>query len=94
MSKKIIAVNAGPRKGWNTDTLIMEAAKGKTDWPWTMFDPESKKLRHETVFPQHQKQVILPVWLAIPVIGLLTFLCCAVTTKLISLIPGSKYIIG
>ncbi len=77
MSKKIIAVNAGPRKGWNTDTLIMEAAKGaesagaevqKFDlfrlekytgciWPWTMFDPESKKLRHETVFPQHQKQV-------------------------------------
>ena len=22
MGKKIIAVNAGPRKGWNTDTLI------------------------------------------------------------------------
>ena len=28
MSKKIIAVNAGPRKGWNTDTLITEATKG------------------------------------------------------------------
>ena len=28
MGKKIIAVNAGPRKGWNTDTLIIEAAKG------------------------------------------------------------------
>ncbi len=28
MSKKIIAVNAGPRKGWNTDTLIIEAVKG------------------------------------------------------------------
>ena len=28
MSKKIIAVNAGPRKGWNTDTLVAEAAKG------------------------------------------------------------------
>ncbi len=25
---------------------------GKTDWPWTMFDPEEKQLRHETVFPQ------------------------------------------
>ena len=25
---KIIAVNAGPRKGWNTDTLINEAIKG------------------------------------------------------------------
>ena len=28
MSKKIIAVNAGPRKGYNTDTLINEAIKG------------------------------------------------------------------
>ena len=28
MTKKIIAVNAGPRKGWNTDTLINEAIKG------------------------------------------------------------------
>ena len=144
MSKKIIAVNAGPRKGWNTDTLIAEASRGaesvgaaverfdlfrlerytgciscfgckkerfkghcicrdgltpvllimtsnapdtmylellrgyqqtlsrfvgptqllvsgntlqlkdyaKTDWPWTMFDPEAKKERRETVFPQ------------------------------------------
>ena len=26
--RKIIAVNAGPRKGWNTDTLITEASKG------------------------------------------------------------------
>ena len=25
---KVIVVNAGPRKGWNTDTLITEAAKG------------------------------------------------------------------
>ena len=28
MAKKIIAVNAGPRKGWNTDTLINQAIKG------------------------------------------------------------------
>lgn len=28
MGKNIIAVNAGPRKGWNTDTLITEASKG------------------------------------------------------------------
>ena len=28
MNKKIIIVNAGPRKGWNTDTLLTEAAKG------------------------------------------------------------------
>lgn len=28
MGKKIVVVNAGPRKGFNTDTLISEAAKG------------------------------------------------------------------
>ena len=28
MGKRIIAVNAGPRKGWNTETLITEASKG------------------------------------------------------------------
>ena len=28
MRKKIVVVNAGPRRGWNTDTLITEAAKG------------------------------------------------------------------
>ena len=28
MGKKIVIVNAGPRKGWNTDTLLAEAAKG------------------------------------------------------------------
>ncbi len=28
MEKRIVVVNAGPRSGWNTDTLISEAAKG------------------------------------------------------------------
>lgn len=28
MSKKIVAVNAGPRKGWNTDTLVEKAMEG------------------------------------------------------------------
>ena len=28
MSKKIVAVNAGPRMGWNTETLISEASMG------------------------------------------------------------------
>ena len=33
------------------DTLQLKDY-GKTDWPWTMFDPEAKKVRHETVFPE------------------------------------------
>lgn len=36
----------------------------------------------------------VPVGLAIPLIALGTYMCCAVTTKLISLIPGSKWVIG
>ncbi|MBQ9663049.1 MAG: flavodoxin family protein [Oscillospiraceae bacterium] len=28
MEKRIVAVNASPRKGWNTDTLVTEAARG------------------------------------------------------------------
>ena len=37
---------------------------------------------------------LLPVWLAIPVIAVLTFLCSAVTTWLLSKIPGSKWVVG
>lgn len=37
---------------------------------------------------------IVPVWLAIPLIAILIFLCCAVTTKVLSYLPGSKYVIG
>ena len=33
------------------DTLQLKDY-GKTDWPWTMFDPEAKRQRHDTVFPQ------------------------------------------
>ena len=29
---------------------------GKTDWPWTMFDPEAKLTRHETVFPEEMRK--------------------------------------
>ena len=36
----------------------------------------------------------LPVALCIPAIALLTYLCCIVTTKLLSYLPGSKYLVG
>ena len=38
------------------DTLQLKDY-GKTDWPWTMFDPEAKKQRHNTVFPKEREQV-------------------------------------
>ncbi len=37
------------------DTLQLKDYS-KTGWPWSMFDPEAKKLRHETVFPQECKK--------------------------------------
>ncbi|MBR5481565.1 MAG: acyltransferase [Bacteroidaceae bacterium] len=37
---------------------------------------------------------VLPTVAAIPAITVCTFICCAITSKIISLIPGSKYIIG
>ena len=37
------------------DTLQLKDYS-KTDWPWTMFNPEAKQLRHETVFPEHCKR--------------------------------------
>ena len=37
------------------DTLQLKDY-GKTDWPWSMFDPEKKKARHESVFPEECKK--------------------------------------
>ena len=37
------------------DTLQLKDYS-KTDWPWTMFNPEAKQLRHDTVFPEHCKR--------------------------------------
>lgn len=37
---------------------------------------------------------LLPVWLAIPVIAVATFICCAITAKLLSYIPGSRWFAG
>ena len=33
MGKTIVAFNAGPRKGWNTDTILSEAAVGRRFCP-------------------------------------------------------------
>ncbi len=37
------------------DTLQV-ADYGKLDWEWTMFDPDKKKERRETVFPGELKK--------------------------------------
>lgn len=37
------------------DTLQLDDY-GATDWPWTMFDPQAKKARRETVFPLERQK--------------------------------------
>lgn len=41
-----------------------------------------------------QANPLIPVYLAIPCIAILSYLCCVITAKLISLLPGSKWLIG
>ena len=36
----------------------------------------------------------VPVGIAIPLIAVLTYICCLITTKLLSFIPGSKWFVG
>ncbi|MCQ2149663.1 MAG: acyltransferase [Bacteroidales bacterium] len=42
----------------------------------------------------NQAEPLIPVWAAIPLIAILTYLCSAATTFLLSKLPGSKWIIG
>jgi len=37
------------------DTLQLKDYS-KTDWQWTMFDPEAKQKRHDEVFPEEVKK--------------------------------------
>lgn len=47
----------GPTKIFvSGDTLQLEDYS-KLDWEWSLFDPEEKKRRHETVFPQECAKV-------------------------------------
>ena len=37
------------------DTLQLKDYS-RTDWPWSLFDPEAKHKRHDTVFPEEMKK--------------------------------------
>ena len=42
----------GPTKVLISGDTLQLKDYSKTDWPWTLFDPEAKQRRHDTVFPQ------------------------------------------
>ena len=43
----------GPAETFISGNTLQIRDYGKTDWPWTMFDPAAKQARHDTVFPEH-----------------------------------------
>ena len=46
----------GPTKVFVSGDTLQLKDYSKTDWPWSLFHPEEKKLRHETVFPEEMKK--------------------------------------
>ena len=42
----------GPTEIFVSGNTLQLKDYSKTDWPWTMFDPQAKQKRHDEVFPQ------------------------------------------
>lgn len=47
----------GPCKCFISGNTLQLNDYSKTDWPWSMFDPEDKKIRHEKIFPEECKAI-------------------------------------
>ncbi|MBE6989179.1 MAG: flavodoxin family protein [Ruminococcaceae bacterium] len=47
----------GPTRIFVSGNTLQLRDYSKTDWEWSLFDPEAKKARHETVFPQERQKV-------------------------------------
>ncbi len=50
--QRALSMFVGPTEVFVSGNTLQLKDYGKTDWPWTMFDPEDKQRRHETVFPE------------------------------------------
>lgn len=46
----------GPTEVFVSGNTLQLKDYGKTDWEWTMFDPEAKMKRHENVFPKERQK--------------------------------------
>ena len=55
--QQVLSAFVGPTEFFVSGETLQLKDYGKTDWPWTLFDPEARKLRHETVFPQECRAV-------------------------------------
>ena len=49
--QRTLSVFVGPTRTLVSGNTLQLKDYSKTDWPWSMFDPEDKQKRHEEVFP-------------------------------------------
>ena len=54
--RQTLSCFVGPARVLVSGNTLQLKDYGKTDWEWTLFDPEDKRIRHETVFPQECKK--------------------------------------
>ena len=54
--KQVLSTFVGPTEVLISGETLQLKDYGATDWPWTLFDAEARKARHETVFPEECKR--------------------------------------
>lgn len=54
--QQVLSTFVGPTEVLVSGETLQLKDYSKTDWPWTLFDPEARKERHETVFPEECKK--------------------------------------
>ncbi len=50
--QQVLSTFVGPTEILVSGETLQLKDYSRTDWPWTLFDPEAKQKRHETVFPK------------------------------------------
>ena len=54
--QQVLSRFVGPTEIFVSGNTLQLKDYSKTDWPWSLFDPEAKKTHHETVFPRNRQQ--------------------------------------
>lgn len=51
--QQVLSGFVGPTEVFVSGDTLQLKDYSKTDWEWSLFDPEAKQKRHDTVFPEH-----------------------------------------
>ena len=54
--QQVLSRFVGPTEVFVSGNTLQLKDYSTTDWPWSMFDPEEKQKRHDTVFPEECKK--------------------------------------